>query len=58
MKVTEQIDAMRSLATSPVKKLVVPRVLATVIMMPILTVLADASDCSAGWVISQSRSSA
>ena len=52
MKVTEQIDAMRSLATSPVKKLVVPRVLATVIMMPVLTVLADAIGLLGGLVIS------
>jgi phospholipid/cholesterol/gamma-HCH transport system permease protein len=52
MKVTEQIDAMRSLATSPIKKLVVPRVLATVIMMPILTVLADAVGLFGGLVIS------
>src|SRR6202046_5719345 len=50
MKVTEQIDAMRSLATSPVKKLVVPRVLATVIMLPILTVLADAVGLFGGLV--------
>src|SRR5208283_3281238 len=40
MKVTEQIDAMRALGTSPIKKLVVPRVLATIIMMPILAALA------------------
>jgi phospholipid/cholesterol/gamma-HCH transport system permease protein len=40
MKVTEQIDALRALATNPVRKLVVPRVLATTIMMPILTLLA------------------
>src|SRR5208283_3020657 len=40
MKVTEQIDAMRALGASPVKKLVVPRVLATIIMMPILAALA------------------
>jgi phospholipid/cholesterol/gamma-HCH transport system permease protein len=40
MKVTEQIDALRALATNPVRKLVVPRVLATTIMMPLLTILA------------------
>ena len=40
MKVTEQIDALRALATNPVRKLVVPRVLATTVMMPILTLLA------------------
>lgn len=40
MKVTEQIDALRALATNPVRKLVVPRVLATTVMMPLLTILA------------------
>lgn len=40
MKVTEQIDALRALATNPVRKLVVPRVLATTVMMPLLTLLA------------------
>ena len=39
MKVTEQIDALRALATNPVRKLVVPRVLATTIMFPLLTVV-------------------
>ncbi|MBC8647666.1 MAG: ABC transporter permease [Thermoanaerobaculia bacterium] len=41
MTVTEQVDALRSMAISPVRRLVVPRVLATVIMMPVLTALAD-----------------
>jgi len=41
MKVTEQIDAMRALGTDPVMKLVKPRVLATAIVLPLLTVLAD-----------------
>lgn len=40
MKVTEQIDALRALATNPVRKLVVPRVMATTLMLPMLTVLA------------------
>jgi phospholipid/cholesterol/gamma-HCH transport system permease protein len=52
MKVTEQIDAMRALGTSPIKKLVVPRVLATIVMMPLLAVLADAVGLFGGWVIS------
>jgi len=52
MKVTEQIDAMRALATSPVKKLVVPRVLATVIMLPVLTIIADAIGLFGGLIIS------
>lgn len=41
MVVTEQIDAMRSLGTDPIKKLVAPRVTATVIMMFILTIISD-----------------
>ncbi|HYM60818.1 MAG TPA: ABC transporter permease [Thermoanaerobaculia bacterium] len=39
MKVTEQIDALRALATNPVRKLVVPKVMATTLMLPLLTVL-------------------
>ena len=42
MAVTEQVDALRALAASPVKKLVVPRVGALVLMLPLLTILADA----------------
>jgi phospholipid/cholesterol/gamma-HCH transport system permease protein len=41
MLVTEQINAMRALGTDPIKKLVVPRVLATVAMLPVLTIVAD-----------------
>src|SRR5262245_63613740 len=41
MLVTEQINAMRALGTDPIKKLVIPRVLATVAMMPVLTIVAD-----------------
>ncbi|MGH9363950.1 MAG: MlaE family ABC transporter permease, partial [Thermoanaerobaculia bacterium] len=41
MTVTEQVDALRSMAISPVRRLVTPRVLATVLMMPVLTALAD-----------------
>ena len=42
MKVTEQIDAMRALGTDPIQKLVTPRLTATAIMLPCLTVVADA----------------
>jgi phospholipid/cholesterol/gamma-HCH transport system permease protein len=42
MKVTEQINAMRALGTDPVKKLVVPRMFATITMLPLLTIVADA----------------
>lgn len=41
MTVTEQVDALRAMAISPVRRLVVPRVLATVCMMPVLAALAD-----------------
>jgi phospholipid/cholesterol/gamma-HCH transport system permease protein len=42
MKVSEQIDAMRALGTDPVLKLVTPRLMATGVMLPCLTVVADA----------------
>jgi phospholipid/cholesterol/gamma-HCH transport system permease protein len=42
MKVTEQIDAMRALGTDPVQKLVTPRLTATALMLPCLTVISDA----------------
>ena len=41
MAVTEQVDALRALAADPVKKLVVPRVGALIIVVPLLTILAD-----------------
>jgi phospholipid/cholesterol/gamma-HCH transport system permease protein len=41
MAVTEQIDAVRALGASPVRVLVVPRLLAVMIMLPILTIVAD-----------------
>jgi phospholipid/cholesterol/gamma-HCH transport system permease protein len=51
MKVTEQIDAMRALATNPVRKLVVPRVIATTLMFPLLTVVSNALGILGGLVI-------
>jgi phospholipid/cholesterol/gamma-HCH transport system permease protein len=41
MVVSEQIDAMRALGTDPSKKLVTPRLIATVVMLPMLTIIAD-----------------
>ncbi len=55
MKVTEQIDALRALAVSPVQYLVVPRVLAAVIMVPLVGALADAGGILGGYLISQSE---
>ena len=53
MKVTEQIDAMRALGVNHIKKLVVPRVLITMLAMPMLTVIADALGIFGGMAISQ-----
>jgi phospholipid/cholesterol/gamma-HCH transport system permease protein len=52
MAVTEQIDAMRALAASPVRKLVVPRVGALILVLPILTILADTVALFGGLVMS------
>lgn len=41
MKVTQQIDAVRALGTSPIKRIVIPRVVASMIALPILTLFAD-----------------
>src|SRR5438105_1774671 len=42
MVVTEQVNAMRALGTDPIKKLVVPRFLATLSMLPVVTIVTDA----------------
>lgn len=52
MSVTDQINALRALGTDPIRKLVVPRMIAVTAMAPILTALADAFAISAGWLIS------
>ena len=52
MKVTEQIDALRSMAADPVKKLVVPKLVATLVMLPALTVLGDFLGILGGLIVS------
>jgi len=52
MLVTEQVDAMRAMGTDPTRKLVTPRVLGTVLMLPLLVALADFSGLVGGFVIS------
>src|SRR5208282_818294 len=52
MKVTEQIDALTTLATNPIKYLVVPRIVAAVICMPILTAIGDSIGVLGGYVVS------
>jgi phospholipid/cholesterol/gamma-HCH transport system permease protein len=51
MKVTEQIDAMRALGTDPIQKLVTPRLVATAVVLPLLTVIADFLGLFGGFVI-------
>jgi phospholipid/cholesterol/gamma-HCH transport system permease protein len=53
MVVTEQVDAMRALGTDPVRKLVVPRVLATLIVLPLLTGVADLIGLVGAFIVSR-----
>jgi len=53
MTVTEQVDAVRALGADPIKKLVVPRVYACLIVMPMLTVLADVTGFLAGAAVTK-----
>jgi phospholipid/cholesterol/gamma-HCH transport system permease protein len=50
MRVTEQIDALETLGRSPASHLVIPRVLGGIIMIPILTVVANIMGVLSGWV--------
>jgi phospholipid/cholesterol/gamma-HCH transport system permease protein len=52
MRVTEQIDALEVMATNPVHYLVVPRVWATVLMLPLLIVVSDAIGIWGGYLVS------
>jgi phospholipid/cholesterol/gamma-HCH transport system permease protein len=51
MKVTEQIDALRTLGVNFIKRLIVPRVLASLLVFPLLTVLADVLGVLGGMLI-------
>ena len=51
MKVSEQIDAMRALGTDPIQKLVIPRMIATAVMLPLLTIIADLIGMLGGFLI-------
>jgi len=51
MRVTEQIDALETLAYDPVAFLIVPRLLAATIMLPVLVVLADATGVMSGYLV-------
>jgi phospholipid/cholesterol/gamma-HCH transport system permease protein len=53
MVVTDQINALRALGTDPVRKLVVPRVLAGFLMAPVLTVISDFVGIAGGWIVAR-----
>jgi len=55
MKVTEQIDALYTLGTHPVKYLAVPRFLACIASIPLLTLMADFIGVIGGWIIAVYR---
>src|ERR1700678_4204032 len=55
MKVAEEIEAMNVMGIDPVKYLVVPRLLAMIIMMPVLTVLGEGGGVFHGWLLSGTR---
>ncbi len=52
MRVTEQIDALEALGADPVQYLVVPRFLGCVLLIPLLTIIADAMGIYASWIFS------
>ena len=52
MRVTEQIDALTTLSTNPMKYLVVPRLVASVVTLPLLVLVADAIGVFGGYVVS------
>ncbi len=53
MMVTDQINALRALGTDPIRKLVVPRVIAGVLMAPVLTVISDFVGIVGGWIVAR-----
>ena len=52
MKVTEQVDALETLSISPASYLVVPRVVAALVMFPVVTAIAMAIGVTSGWLTS------
>lgn len=52
MRVTEQIDALVTMATNPIKYLVVPRIMACIVMLPLLVILADVVGIFGGYLAS------
>ena len=55
MKVTEQIDALETMAIRPVRFLAIPRILATMLMLPVLTIFADGIAIVGGMTVAVTR---
>ena len=55
MRVTEQIDALQSFGTDPIRKLVTPRLIAGLLMLPILTIIADIVGILGGMIVAVLR---
>ncbi len=55
MRVTEQIDALTTLSTNPVKYLIVPRLIAGILMLPLLVIIADIIGVFGGFLVSVYR---
>src|SRR5436189_3871421 len=53
MVVSEQINAMRALGTDPTRKLVTPRMIASVTMLPLLTIVCNGVGMTGGWLIAR-----
>jgi len=51
MRVTEQIDALIVMALNPIKYLVTPRVIASFLMLPVLTIISDFVGIVGGWLV-------
>lgn len=55
MRVTEQIDALSTLSTNPMKYLVVPRLIAAVIALPLLVLIGDIIGVMGGFMVGVGR---
>jgi phospholipid/cholesterol/gamma-HCH transport system permease protein len=55
MVVTDQIAALRALGTDPIRKLILPRILAGIIMVPLLTVIAGGVGMVGGWLVTTTQ---
>jgi phospholipid/cholesterol/gamma-HCH transport system permease protein len=53
MIVSDQVNAMRAFGTDPTRKLVTPRMIATILMLPLLTIVCDMAGLLGGWIIAR-----